>query len=159
MKEKFNQIEATASTFYLNCYLSDHTDKHEIIASCAQHLSSIRCGALIVIERGMNIDHLIQKGIMIDAILTPALLGAIFYPGNPLHDGAVLIRGNKIISAANVLPLTKENFSGKKMGTRHRAAVGLSESSDALVLVVSEETGRISFAFEGKLHPINAVNF
>ena len=89
--------------------------------------------------------------------MSPSLLESIFYPGNPLHDGAVLVRENQIVSAANVLPLTKTVISGKKLGTRHRAAIGLSEQSDALVLVVSEETGKISFAFGGKLYPVNTT--
>lgn len=82
------------------------------------------------------------------------MLEAIFYPGNPLHDGAAIVHGNHIVSAANVLPLTNKVIIGKKLGTRHRAALGLSEQSDALVLVVSEETGRVSFALDGKLYPI-----
>ena len=104
-------------------------------------------------ERSEPLDLIIQKGTYIGATLSPALLESIFYPGNPLHDGAVLIRENQVVSAANVLPLTKTVISGKKLGTRHRAAIGLSEQSDALVLVVSEETGKISFAFNGKLYP------
>ena len=85
------------------------------------------------------------------------MLKTIFFPGNPLHDGAVLIRGNQIVSAANVLPLTTKVISERKLGTRHRAALGLTELSDALVLVVSEETGKVSFAINGNLYPINTA--
>lgn len=155
IKEKFIHMETIAASFYLNCYLSAYTDKFEELSACVQHLSIRRHGGLIVVERKDNLDPFIQKGTFVEAILTPALLEAIFFPGNPLHDGAVLIRGEKIVSAANVLPLTTAIITEKKLGTRHRAAVGLTEQSDALVLVVSEETGNISFAMNGKLYPIN----
>jgi len=154
IKEKFIQVESVAASFYLNCYLADFTDKYEELSVCVQRLSNRRHGALIVVKRHDSLDSFIQKGTSIGAALTPALLEAIFYPGNPLHDGAAIICGNQIISAANVLPLTSAVISGKKIGTRHRAALGLSEQSDALVLVVSEETGRVSFALDGKLYPI-----
>ena len=154
IKEKFINIESVAASFYLNCYLAAFTDKYAELSLCVQRLSDRRHGALIVVERRDVLDSFIQKGTDVGANLTPALLEAIFYPGNPLHDGAVLIRSNQIISAANVLPLTATVISGKKLGTRHRAALGLTERSDALVLVVSEETGRVSFALNGKLYPI-----
>jgi len=155
IKDKFIEIESIAASFYLNCYLSAFTDKYEDLAICAQRLSEKQHGALIVVERSDFLDPFIQKGTPMKAILTPALLETIFYPGNTLHDGAVLIRANEIVSAANILPLTSANIEGKKLGTRHRAALGLSEQTDALVLVVSEETGNVSFALNGKLHPIN----
>ncbi|RAS71587.1 sporulation-specific diadenylate cyclase CdaS [Priestia endophytica] len=154
IKEKFINIESVAASFYLNCYLAAFTDKYAELSICVQRLSDRRHGALIVVERRDALDSFIQKGTDVGATLTPALLEAIFYPGNPLHDGAVLIRSNQIVSAANVLPLTATVIRGKKLGTRHRAALGLTEQSDALVLVVSEETGRVSFALNGKLYPI-----
>ncbi|WP_409299691.1 sporulation-specific diadenylate cyclase CdaS [Peribacillus sp. SCS-155] len=157
IKKKCLTMEAIASSFYLECYLSAYTDKYSEIARCTLHLSQNNHGALIVIERENSLEGLIQKGISLGAQLTAPLLESIFYPGNPLHDGAVLVHGNTIISAANVLPLTAQNITGKKLGTRHRAALGLSEISDALVLVVSEETGRVSFALEGALYPITNV--
>jgi diadenylate cyclase len=154
IKGKFIQMESVAATFYLNCYLSAFTDKYEELSSCVQRLSGRNHGALIVVERSDPLDPFIQKGTTIGATLSSTLLEAIFYPGNPLHDGAVLIQANQIVSAANVLPLTHTVVSGEKLGTRHRAALGLTEQSDALVLVVSEETGKVSFAFNGKLYPI-----
>lgn len=128
------------------------------MSTTVQHLSKLKHGALIVVERGDSIETIIQKGTTIGAMITPKLLESIFYPGNPLHDGAVLIRANVVVSAANVLPLTKKVFDGKKLGTRHRAALGISEQSDALALVVSEETGQISFALNGNLYPINTTH-
>lgn len=85
-------------------------------------------------------------------MITSSLLDSIFHVGSPLHDGAVLIRKDTIDSAANILPLTKKTYKGKKMGTRHRAAIGLSEQTDALIFVVSEETGKQSFAYKGSLY-------
>jgi diadenylate cyclase len=157
IKEKFIEMESVAASFYLNCYLSAYTDKFEDLSATVQWLSERRHGALIVVERCDLLESFIQKGTPVKAILTPALLEAIFFPGNPLHDGAVLIRGNQIVSAANVLPLTTKVISERKLGTRHRAALGLTEQSDALVLVVSEETGKVSFAINGKLYPINTA--
>lgn len=149
------EMESLASSFYLTCYLSAFTDKYEEISESAQQLSEKKHGGLIVIERVTPVDDYLQKGVPIGAQLTPSLLESIFYPGNPLHDGAVLVRGNIIDSAANVLPLTAQMITGKKLGTRHRAALGLSEQTDAMVLVISEETGKVSFALNGVLYPIN----
>ncbi|MBS4211784.1 MULTISPECIES: sporulation-specific diadenylate cyclase CdaS [Neobacillus] len=157
VKEHLMEIESMAASFYLNCYLSSFTDTYEHLSTAAQHLSKHRHGALIVVERCDLVEPIIQKGTTIGAIVTPKLLESIFYPGNPLHDGAVLIRGNHVVSAGNVLPLTTIIIEEKKLGTRHRAALGISERSDALALVVSEETGKISFALKGKLYPINTT--
>ncbi|MET3695853.1 uncharacterized protein (TIGR00159 family) [Bacillus oleivorans] len=154
LKERFEQIETVAASFYLNCYLSPFTDKYLDLSTCVQNLSHQKHGGLIVIEREMRLDSFIRQGTPVGATLTSSLIESIFYPGNPLHDGAVLVRGNEIVSAANVLPLSEKVFVGKKLGTRHRAAIGISEKSDALALVVSEETGRVSFAMEGNLYRI-----
>ena len=155
LKDKFEQVETMAASFYLNNYLAPYTDKYFEISTCIQHLSHQRHGALIVIERKDRLDPFIRAGTTIGATLTTSLLESIFYPGNPLHDGAVLVRSNLIFSAANVLPLSDVVAGGKKLGTRHRAAIGLSEKSDALVLIVSEESGIISFAKDGSLFPIS----
>lgn len=154
IKEKFVTIEMKAATFYLNCYLSPFTEKYPELSQCVQNMSKRRHGGLIVIEREDTVASIIQPGIHIGAEVTHSLLESIFFPGNPLHDGAVLISQNLIKSAANVLPLSDRYTGEKKLGTRHRAALGLSEVSDALIMVVSEETGRISFAFKGNLYPI-----
>ncbi|MFE4428999.1 sporulation-specific diadenylate cyclase CdaS [Peribacillus butanolivorans] len=154
IKENFVYIDMKAATFYLNCYLSPFTDKYPELSICVQNMSNLRHGGLIVIQRQDSLESLIQPGISIGAELTHSLLESIFFPGNPLHDGAVLVTLNHIDSAANVLPLSDRSSEGKKLGTRHRAALGLTERSDALVLVVSEETGRVSFALNGNLYPI-----
>jgi diadenylate cyclase len=119
------------------------------------HLSERKHGALIVVQRQDTLSSLLSHGTMIQAKFSGSLLESIFYPGSPLHDGAVLIQDDKIVSAAHVLPLSnKEVEDDQKLGTRHRAALGLSELSDAIVIVVSEETGRASFALNGRLYVI-----
>lgn len=157
IKRRFFQIESTAASFYLYCYLSPFTDKYPDLSLTIQHLSSRRHGALIVIERNEPLDQWIYKGTPVGATVSSSLLESIFYPGSPLHDGAVLIQGNSIVSAGNVLPLSDNNLGDPSLGTRHRAALGLTERSDALVLVVSEETGRARFAYQGKLYPLPTV--
>ena len=155
IKEDFLNIEMKAATFYLHCYLSPFTDKYPELSVCVQNLSKRRHGGLIVIQREDSLESLIRPGISIGAELTNTLLESIFYPGSPLHDGAVMVNFNQIVSAANVLPLSGRYTGEEKLGTRHRAALGLSEKSDALVLVVSEETGKVSFALDGKLFPVS----
>lgn len=115
-----------------------------IIGETAITLASKRIGALMVFERTMLLGDIIERGVELDADISPELLVAIFYPGNPLHDGAVIIRGDKIVAARCVLPLSLE--AATEFGTRHRAALGLAAQSDAVVLVISEERGTISMA-------------
>ncbi|MDQ0874186.1 diadenylate cyclase [Paenibacillus sp. V4I3] len=157
IREAFKQVESIAASFYLQCYLSSFTTHYLDLSICIQHLSERRHGALIVIQRNDLLDMFMHSGIMLEATLTYSLLEAIFYPGNPLHDGALLIQSDRIVSAANVLPVSNITVE-KKLGTRHRAAIGLTERTDALVLVVSEETGNASFAYKGILHPINSLD-
>lgn len=154
IRSRFSRLETVAASFYLQCYLAPYTDKYEDVSVAVQHLAAKRQGALIVIERNDTLSTLLQAGIPIGAWLSHSLLESIFFPGGPLHDGAVLVRQNQIISAANVLPLSQVVVGEKKLGTRHRAAIGMSEVSDALVIVVSEETGKASFALKGHLYPI-----
>ncbi|KEK25151.1 sporulation-specific diadenylate cyclase CdaS [Bacillus gaemokensis] len=150
-----SNVQTIAATYYIKTYLSPYTTSYATITTAIQHLGDRKHGALIVVERNDSLDSLIQTGTRLNAYLTVPLLESIFYPGNPLHDGAVLIKNNNIISAANILPLTKNTEIDSKLGTRHRAAIGLSEKSDSLILVVSEETGRTSFALDGTLYTIS----
>jgi len=119
-----------------------------IAVSC---LAESKTGALIAIEQGTGIGEVFASGTIIDAKLSSNLLENIFVVNTPLHDGATIIRKNRIYAAGCVLPLTGANLINKKLGTRHRAAIGLSENSDALIIVVSEETGVISLAVNGRL--------
>lgn len=120
-----------------------------IVEAC-HILSKKRIGALIAIEDTVGLKNYIESGVRIDAQVSTELLMTLFHPKTPLHDGGVIIQGEHIAAAACLFPLSQESNFGKSMGTRHRAAIGLSEETDALVIVVSEETGRISVATEGK---------
>lgn len=120
----------------------------EIVAA-VDDFSATRTGALIVFERETMLNDIIETGTIVDARISVRLLGNLFYEGSPLHDGAVIIRGDRIHAASCVLPLTEKKNIGRNLGTRHRAGLGVSEMSDALVIVVSEETGVISVAENG----------
>lgn len=121
------------------------------IVRAVQEMSQKHIGALMVIERTTGLKEYVETGTELDAILSRSLLLQIFEPNTPLHDGAVIIRDNRVLAAGCYLPLSSNKHLSKELGTRHRAAVGLSELSDAVVVVVSEETGAISVAEEGKL--------
>lgn len=121
------------------------------IVIAATELSKAKTGALIVIERDIKIQDIINTGIPMNAEVSPQLLVNIFEPKTPLHDGAVIISNNKIAAAACVLPLADDKDIAKELGTRHRAAIGISKESDSIVVVVSEETGKISVAKDGTL--------
>ncbi len=124
----------------------------DTICEATGRLSNRRHGALIVLERGDLLDEFTNTGVSLDSDLTAQLLLTIFWPKTELHDGAVVIRGNRVMAAACVLPLTSSrNLSGRKLGTRHRAALGMSEVSDAVVVTVSEETGQISVSSRGRM--------
>ena len=124
----------------------------QVVVRATGRMSEKRIGALIVIEREGALDDIAATGIRLDAAVSEELLGSVFYPGNPLHDGAVLIRGQRVIAAGCTLPLSESAHVGTMIHTRHKAALGVAEESDAAVVVVSEETGTISLALEGKLH-------
>ena len=123
-----------------------------ILVDAVDDFSSTRTGALIAIEQETTLADIIETGVVIDGEMSVRLLGNLFYEGSPLHDGAVIIRGNKIYAASCVLPLTNRQNIGKNLGTRHRAGLGLSEVSDAFIIIVSEETGAISVARNGNLN-------
>jgi diadenylate cyclase len=128
------------------------TDKtvNELVKACFD-MGAVKTGALIVIEREISLAEYERTGIRLDAVLTSQLLINIFEHNTPLHDGAVLVRGNRIISATCYLPLSDNMELSKQLGTRHRAGVGISEISDSLTIIVSEETGHVSIAENGKL--------
>ncbi|NLC57107.1 MAG: TIGR00159 family protein [Armatimonadetes bacterium] len=121
------------------------------LVDTATQLSQNRIGALMVLERDDGLEDITSTGTPINATISPRLLISIFYPGTPLHDGAVVIRGNEVTAAACVLPLSDNTRISSSLHTRHRAALGLAERTDAAVLVVSEETGNISLAYDGRL--------
>ncbi|PKO06253.1 MAG: TIGR00159 family protein [Chloroflexi bacterium HGW-Chloroflexi-3] len=148
---------AGSSNLFRRNLASDEAIKntmHIISIACAR-LSARRHGALIVLERIDSLQEYVQTGVYMDAVVSPELLLQIFYPNSPLHDGAVVISGNRILAASCVMPLSASGILNRtperQMGLRHRAALGSSEASDAVVIVVSEETGSISVAQSGRL--------
>jgi len=123
----------------------------EEIIQCMTDLSRRRVGALIVFEQKTGLQDVIETGTMIDGHISAPLLENIFEPNTPLHDGAVVVRGTRVVAGACILPLTDGSSVSRELGTRHRAAIGISETTDAIVLIVSEETGIMSLARGGKL--------
>ena len=127
---------------------------HELIdtvVKAALALSAQKDGALIVIERKTKLGEIVSSGTIVDAAPTPELIGNLFFKNSPLHDGAMIIRGSRIYAAGCFLPLSANMEIGRELGTRHRAALGMSEVSDAVVVVVSEETGAITVAVDSRL--------
>lgn len=122
------------------------------VCGCCRDLSTRKIGALLVFERSTKLGDIINTGISVDSDVSSQMLGTIFFPNTPLHDGAVIIRDTRIAAAGCLLPLSQRMEISSSLGTRHRAAVGISEVSDALTIVVSEETGRISVAQNGEIN-------
>ena len=121
------------------------------ISKACQDMSDSRTGSLIVFEKDTLLGDVIKTGTQLDAVVSRELIGNIFFPNSPLHDGAAIIREGRVVSAGCVLPLTQNENLDSQLGTRHRAAIGISEQSDAMIVVTSEETGVISIACKGEL--------
>ena len=121
------------------------------IVRAVESMSASRTGALMVIEKEITLNDIVETGTVIDAYISAEMIGNIFYEGAPLHDGALILRGDRLYAAGCVLPLTQNKELSKELGTRHRAGIGITENSDALVIIVSEETGVISLAQNGEL--------
>lgn len=134
-------------------YQTTHEQREniEVIIQTVERLADVRIGALIAIEQTNPLQEAVESGIPIDCVATPEILETIFFPNNAIHDGGVLIKGDRITHAACIFPLSRRQDLGKSLGTRHRAAIGLSEETDGIVVVVSEETGAISYAYRGEL--------
>ena len=156
--EKFGR--STQQVFLQTQQVSDDEKLVEALIKSVAYMSPRKIGALISIERTQTLQEYISTGIPLDADISSQLLINIFIPNTPLHDGAVIIRGNKIATACSYLPLSESMAISKEFGTRHRAAIGLSENSDALTIVVSEETGGISITSKGEfLHDLTKEHF
>jgi len=123
----------------------------EVIIQTVERLADVRIGALIAIEQSIHLQAAVESGIIVDCEATPEMLETIFFPNNAIHDGGVILKGDRIACAACIFPLTQRQDLNKSLGTRHRAAIGLSEETDAVIVVVSEETGAISYAYRGQL--------
>ena len=140
--------------FLVERFLGDKSKAKSVVdafVDAVDAFSSTRTGALIVIEREVSLGDVAENGTILNADVSAELLGNIFYKGSPMHDGAAIIRGEKVFAAGCVLPLTARLDIGKELGTRHRAAIGITENSDAVAIVVSEENGIISVARDGKI--------
>jgi diadenylate cyclase len=138
---------------YLRYFLTQEgaDETIEEIAVAAAQLAAARTGAIVVIERQIGLRNYIEAGLPLDAMLTYDLLVSIFQPKSPLHDGAVIVQNDRVAAAACFLPLTVNPQLARSMGTRHRAAIGLTEENDAVAVIVSEETGRVSVALDGQI--------
>jgi diadenylate cyclase len=123
----------------------------EVICETVERLADVRIGALIAIEQAIPLTEATESGVAVDCQATPEMLETIFFPNNAIHDGGVIIRADRIVSAARIFPLTQRTDLHPSLGTRHRAAIGLTEETDAIVIVVSEETGSISHCYKGHL--------
>jgi diadenylate cyclase len=123
----------------------------EVIIQTVERLADVRIGALLAIEQSIQLEEAVESGIVVDCEATAEMLETIFFPNNAIHDGGVLIKGGRITHAACIFPLSQRQDLNKSLGTRHRAALGLSEETDAVVVVVSEESGAISYAYKGQL--------
>jgi len=150
LRRAFEQVGRAGALIPRSTTMSPSARIAETVASAAQRLAERRWGALMVLERGTLLGEYAARGVTIDGLLTVDLLLNIFYPNSPLHDGAVIIHGDRVVAAAVVLPLAASSTI-HHMGTRHRAAIGITEATDALCVVVSEETGAISIANAGRI--------
>src|SRR6266536_5483302 len=150
MRRAPEQLGRAGSLIPRTTVISSNTRLADSIAAAAQQLAERRFGALLVIERSTPLGDFSANGVSMDALLSTELLLNIFWPNSPLHDGAVIIHGDRVVAAAVVLPLARSP-TVEPMGTRHRAAIGITEVSDAIAVVVSEETGNISLANAGRM--------
>jgi len=123
----------------------------EVIVETVERLADVRIGAVMAVEQRINLSEAVESGVVVDCEATPEMLETIFFPNNAIHDGGVILKNGRILRAACIFPLTQRQDLHKSLGTRHRAAIGLTEETDAVVVVVSEETGAISYALRGEL--------
>ena len=151
LRRALEKLGRTGYIFVRQNQLTQLKETLEIVSAAAQKLSLKQHGALIVLERDTGLADYVETGEKIDAVVSDALLQTIFFINTALHDGAVIIQNNRIMAAGCLLPLSRIESQGGHLGTRHRAALGLSEITDAIVVVVSEETGIISVAHNGRM--------
>jgi diadenylate cyclase len=123
----------------------------EVIIQSVERMSEVRIGAIIAVQQSIQLQDVVESGIVVDCEATPEMLETIFFPNNAIHDGGVIMIGDRIAFAACIFPLTQRQDLNKSLGTRHRAAIGLTEETDAVVVIVSEETGGLSYAYKGHL--------
>lgn len=147
---ELRRILAEVGNLQLFATAHEQRENIEVIIQTVERLADVRIGALIAIEQSIQLQRAVESGIAVDCDATPEMLETIFFPNNAIHDGGVIIKGDRIAFAACIFPLTRRQDLNTSLGTRHRAAIGLSEETDAVVVVVSEETGSISYAYKGQ---------
>jgi len=148
---ELRRILAELGTHPLFATSHEQRENIEVIIQTVERLAEVRIGALIAIEQSISLQEATESGVPVDCEATPEMLETIFFPNNAIHDGGVVIKGDRIAFAACIFPLTQRQDLAASLGTRHRAAIGLTEETDAIVVVVSEETGSISHAYKGQL--------
>jgi diadenylate cyclase len=148
---ELRRILAELGTHPLFATSHEQRENIEVIIQTVERLAEVRIGALIAIEQSINLQEATESGLPVDCEATPEMLETIFFPNNAIHDGGVIIKGDRIAFAACIFPLSQRQDLNPSLGTRHRAAIGLTEETDAVVVVVSEETGSISHAYKGQL--------
>jgi len=138
----------------LPLFTNDGSSRLDIdaLVQATDRLARKKVGGIMAIEQSVDIHQETQSGVLVDSVVTPEMLESIFFPNSTLHDGGVVIQGDRIMYASCIFPLTRRIDVNHTLGTRHRAAIGLSEETDAIVIIVSEETGDISYSFDGTLH-------
>lgn len=147
---ELRRILAELGNLPLFATAGEQRENIEVIIQTCERLADVKIGALIAIEQSIQLQEAVESGIVVDCEATPEMLETIFFPNNAIHDGGVIIKGDRIAYAACIFPLTQRQDLNKSLGTRHRAAIGLSEETDAIVVAVSEETGAISYAYKGQ---------
>src|SRR5437764_3492143 len=148
---ELRRILAQLGNFPLFQTPHEQRENIEVIVQTVERLADVRIGALMAIEQSLQLQESVESGISIDCVATPEMLETIFFPNNAVHDGGVIMKGDRIAYAACIFPLSRRQDLNKSLGTRHRAALGLSEETDAVVVIVSEETGAVSYAYNGLL--------
>src|SRR5258708_18122352 len=148
---ELRRILAQLGNFPLFQTPHEQRENIEIIIQTVERLADVRIGALVALEQSIQLQESVESGISIDCVATPEMLETIFFPNNAIHDRGAIIKGDRIAYAACIFPLTRRQDLNKSLGTRHRAALGLTEETDAVVVVVSEETGSVSYAHNGQL--------
>jgi diadenylate cyclase len=151
LKSALARMGGTSAFLGISSNVRDELRYIQAVVEASERLSAVRAGALIVISRQATLDTFVESGVPIDSEVSRELLMTIFYPETELHDGAVIIRDGRIIAAGCTLPLSQSGEWEQLLGTRHRAAIGLTEETDAIAIIVSEETGAISIAVDGKI--------
>lgn len=148
---ELRRILAELGTRPLFSSTREQRENIEVIVQTVERLSEVKIGALIALEQSIQLQDVVESGIAVDCEATPEMLETIFFPNNAIHDGGVIIKGDRIAYAACIFPLTQRQDLNPSLGTRHRAAIGLSEETDAIVVIASEETGAIAYAYKGQL--------